>query len=183
MKRIKCLSSKELSYLLLISSAISGCTESVQKMPNYQEVVELCKKDPSQCEDNSSLNSMMRGSNQPSNVQVIHSNNNSMSFLNYYLIYKLMFDNSGSNMNHSAFRDHFNSYNAQKIEEDQRNYRGFGVYSPGYVSRMSRSIQTGSTVYRSSSGEVFKSPSASSSAKSISRGGFGSTGRSFGISS
>ena len=193
LNRIKCLKPNELAYLLLVSSVITGCSQQVQRLPNYQEALEHCKSTPEYCQESDKINQAITpsgasgsygtaGNSQPG---YYHENN---SFLNYYLMYHMFFAH-GYNVSPSYAQTRFSNYNPQDVNNRQSSYRGGGVYTPAFVSRMSSSIASGKTSFTTSEGTVIKSAQYAGSSRSsvtgktISRGGFGSTGRGMGVSS
>lgn len=190
--RQKCLKPNELSYLLLISSVITGCTERVEKLSNYQEALDYCKNNPAYCKEADKLNLALSqpqqhgasGSFQGPPAQQASGGNN---FLNYYLLYHLFF--SRNSVNSSNYQNKFSNYDKGSFDKREKDYMGRGVYTPGYVSRMHKSISEGKTSFVSDSGKVFKSSQfkgvskSSLTGKSISRGGFGTSGRSYGVGS
>lgn len=195
--RVKCLTPKELGYLLLVSSVVTGCAQEVQKLPNYQEALDYCNNTPEYCREADKLNQSLVMTNshgatmdfdKPAPQQVKTAGGGGSNFLNYYLLYHMFFSR-GSHVSGNQFSNRFSNFNQKNYEEKESKYRGYGVYSPAYVSRMHNSISEGKTSFVSSSGNVYKSAQFKGSSKSsltgktIMRGGFGSTGRSFGIGS
>lgn len=165
----------------------------VEKLPDYQSAYNYCKQNDAYCKEQEKLdkvveqqsaNAPISGTGSYNNYNTYnHSSNGSL--LNYFLMYHLFFSNSGSRSYYSnpVYTQRFSNY--RERDKDYSQYRGHGVYSPTYVRTMRSSISSGKTSFTSSSGTVFKSSRFAGSSKSsitgrsISRGGFGSVGRSF----
>lgn len=196
MKR-KCLSPKELAYFLLISSVVTGCTQKVDKLPDYQKVLDMCKNDASYCEESEKIENVLANPQQTGatgsydNTTSTVSRSSSSSFLNHYLLYHMLFSNNNRGYSNYNTNPVVSSRiaNPQLGETKKDEYSGRGVYSRAFVTRMNNSISEGKTSFTSESGKVYKSSQfagstrSSITGKSISRGGLGSSGRSFGVSS
>jgi len=191
-ERHECLDPKQLAYLLLISSVITGCTQKVEKLPEYQQVLSMCKTDPKYCEESEKLDQQLapNSSGASGSFDTAPRTSGNGNFLSHYLLYHMLFSRNNSypsNYSGSAFNRRTLNLSDDKVKERGEQYSGRGVYSPGFVSRMNRSISEGKTSFVSDSGKVFKSSQfkgssrSSITGKSISRGGFGSSGRSFGV--
>jgi hypothetical protein len=192
-KRSKCLKPAELTYLLMIASLV-GCTQKLEKMPDYETTYAECRTNPEQCRDEVvSDNTGATGSFDTNpNQNVVYGNhyNSGGSFWNHYLLYHMLFSNNGRSSYYQPYYSrHFSNYSVERAGTFSQRYRGSGVYTPGFVSRMKSSISSGKTSFVSSSGSIFKSSkfagssTHSSSGKVISRGGFGSTSRGFSLGS
>ena len=184
-KRTHCLKPHEVAYLLLASSVITGCTQNIEKLPDYQQALDYCKNNPAYCQEKEKMDQLAGSGASGSFGPQVQTHHSGSSFLNYYLMYHIFFSNSGR-VSASNYQSRFSNINSSGIDEKRNQYRGFGVYTPSYVNRMRTSIANGTTSFETASGKVYKSAKfagSSSSGKSISRGGFGSSGRSFGVGS
>lgn len=187
-KRKKCLTPAQLSYLLIASSVVSGCTSKIDKSPEFTETYKYCVENKDLCKEMDEANKVVdskSASFEQSNKNLHASQSSTGSFWNYYLMYHLFF--SRNNNFQSSQISRFTNYDKEK--HNYAGHRGTGVYSPGFVSRFGNQISKGDTAYFNNNGKVFKSSkfagsyNYSNTGKGISRGSFGSVGRGFSVSS